>query len=175
MKNISQFPKKFLSILFSRVFYLSAGIFLAFAFSIAQAAWDTPVISGTALTPTLWNDMITGVKSTWTLVGTNTYHLAGNVGIGTASPAQKLSVAGTIESTSGGFKFPDGTTQTTATGGATYGFGGAFSTSPCYGCRSVNTFTGDCSCPTGFTAQWLQQFPEGGCGWYTGNMYICVK
>lgn len=38
---------------------------------------------------------------------------AGNVGIGTTSPAQKLSVAGTVESTSGGFKFPDGTVQTT--------------------------------------------------------------
>lgn len=38
----------------------------------------------------------------------------GNVGIGTSSPGQKLSVAGTIESTTGGFKFPDGTTQTTA-------------------------------------------------------------
>src|SRR5262249_17893203 len=36
------------------------------------------------------------------------------LGIGTATPAQKLSVAGTIESISGGFKFPDGTTQTTA-------------------------------------------------------------
>ena len=38
----------------------------------------------------------------------------GKVGIGTATPAQLLSVAGAIESTAGGFKFPDGTTQTTA-------------------------------------------------------------
>lgn len=35
----------------------------------------------------------------------------GNVGIGTISPAQKLSVAGVIESTSGGIKFPDGSVQ----------------------------------------------------------------
>jgi hypothetical protein len=39
---------------------------------------------------------------------------SGNVGIGTASPAQKLSVVGVIESTTGGVKFPDGTTQTSA-------------------------------------------------------------
>jgi hypothetical protein len=39
---------------------------------------------------------------------------AGNVGIGTATPAQKLSVAGMLESTSGGYKFPDGTIQATA-------------------------------------------------------------
>jgi hypothetical protein len=38
----------------------------------------------------------------------------GKVGIGTATPTEKLSVAGTIQSTSGGFKFPDGTVQTTA-------------------------------------------------------------
>jgi hypothetical protein len=44
--------------------------------------------------------------------------LGGNVGIGTPTPGQKLSVAGTIESTSGGIKFPDGTTQTTAASGA---------------------------------------------------------
>lgn len=39
----------------------------------------------------------------------------GNIGINTPSPTQKLDVAGTIRSSSGGFMFPDGTTQTTAT------------------------------------------------------------
>ncbi|MBK9322713.1 MAG: hypothetical protein IPM97_07165 [Bdellovibrionaceae bacterium] len=33
-----------------------------------------------------------------------------NVGIGTTTPGQKLTVAGTIESTSGGIKLPDATT-----------------------------------------------------------------
>jgi hypothetical protein len=40
---------------------------------------------------------------------------SGNVGIGTSSPGQRLTVAGTIETTSGGVKYPDGTTQTTGT------------------------------------------------------------
>ena len=40
----------------------------------------------------------------------------GNVGIGTVSPTQKLTVNGTIESTLGGIKFPDGTVQATAAG-----------------------------------------------------------
>ncbi|MEK2644427.1 beta strand repeat-containing protein [Bdellovibrio sp. BCCA] len=39
----------------------------------------------------------------------------GNVGIGTASPSEKLTVNGMIESTSGGIKFPDGSIQTKAT------------------------------------------------------------
>jgi hypothetical protein len=38
----------------------------------------------------------------------------GNVGIGTTAPGQALTVVGTIETTSGGIKFPDGTTQTTS-------------------------------------------------------------
>jgi hypothetical protein len=38
---------------------------------------------------------------------------AGNVGIGLRTPGQRLSVAGTVESTTGGFKFPDGTVQAT--------------------------------------------------------------
>ncbi len=40
------------------------------------------------------------------------------VGIGTDSPSEQLSVAGAIESTSGGFKFPDGSVQTTAATGS---------------------------------------------------------
>jgi hypothetical protein len=47
----------------------------------------------------------------------DSYFNGGNVGIGIDTPASKLAVAGTIESTSDGFKFPDGTTQTTATFG----------------------------------------------------------
>lgn len=38
----------------------------------------------------------------------------GKIGIGTTSPSSKLTVAGMIESSLNGFKFPDGTVQTTA-------------------------------------------------------------
>ena len=38
----------------------------------------------------------------------------GNIGIGTTTPGSKLSVQGMIETTLGGYKFPDGTLQTTA-------------------------------------------------------------
>ncbi|MEK7355694.1 MAG: hypothetical protein AAB250_04560, partial [Bdellovibrionota bacterium] len=38
----------------------------------------------------------------------------GNVGIGSSNPDYRLEVAGTISSTSGGYRYPDGTTQTTS-------------------------------------------------------------
>jgi hypothetical protein len=41
----------------------------------------------------------------------------GNVGIGITSPNEQLEVAGTISSTTGGFKFPDGSVQITAASG----------------------------------------------------------
>ncbi|MEO8147579.1 MAG: tail fiber domain-containing protein [Bacteroidia bacterium] len=47
-------------------------------------------------------------------------YASGNVGIGTITPTQKLEVNGTVYSTAGGFKFPDGTTQTTAISAGTF-------------------------------------------------------
>jgi hypothetical protein len=50
-------------------------------------------------------------------VSTNVLYLdltSQKVGVGISNPSQKLSVAGVVESTTGGFKFPDATTQTTA-------------------------------------------------------------
>jgi hypothetical protein len=55
-----------------------------------------------------------------TLGNSNIYETGGNVGIGTTTPTEKLQVAGTIHSTSGGIKFPDGTLQVTAASGVGY-------------------------------------------------------
>jgi hypothetical protein len=63
-----------------------------------------------------WGDhSIAGYDRTgdsWT--GTTTVSTIWSVGIGTVAPTSKLTVVGTIESTNGGFKFPDGSIQTTA-------------------------------------------------------------
>lgn len=52
--------------------------------------------------------------SPFTLVGTNAVFTTGNVGIGTSTPASPLTVAGRIQSTTGGYLFPDGSLQITA-------------------------------------------------------------
>lgn len=55
-----------------------------------------------------------GAGGIWSENGSDIYRNSGNVGIGTTTPGQKLTVAGTIESSSGGIKFPDGNIQTTS-------------------------------------------------------------
>lgn len=52
---------------------------------------------------------------------------SGNVGIATTTPSSPLTVAGVVYSSTGGFKFPDGTTQTTA--GASGGIGSGWTIS----------------------------------------------
>lgn len=75
-----------------------------------------------------------------------------NVGIGTTNPSQKLHVNGTIYSESGGFKFPDGSVQTTAlaAGGATFG-GSHMRDANTGSCLQSNPLIGSCLCPSGFS------------------------
>lgn len=82
-------------LLFTALFAISAGIFVA----ITVMAWTNPSANPPGGTSAALN------------------YLNGNIGIGTTGPGQKLTVAGTIESTNGGIKFPDGTTQNTAASG----------------------------------------------------------
>ena len=91
----------------------------------------------------------------------------GNVGIGTTNPGQKLTVAGTIETTSGGIKFPDGSVQATASR-----FGGIYTKNLNGSCRYTNPATGSCSCPSGFTAYRFFEFVAGGCSYYW-DTYPC--
>lgn len=70
--------------------------------------------------------MATTVPLTFSIGGNEAMRVAastGNVGIGSNNPTSKLEVNGVIHSSSGGIKFPDGTTQTTAysASGATSG------------------------------------------------------
>jgi hypothetical protein len=78
-----------------------------------SAARDTRLFRSAANVLTL--DNTTGGSASLAVTGAASFAvLSGNVGIGTAAPAQKLSVAGTIQSTAGGFMFPDGTVLATA-------------------------------------------------------------
>lgn len=61
----------------------------------------------------------TGANNVMHVINANNGYLllnetGGNVGVGTSAPGEKLTAAGIIESTTGGFKFPDGSIQTVA-------------------------------------------------------------
>jgi hypothetical protein len=89
--------------------------------TVSPAATSTPVAgSGTAGQITKW----LGVdgSNTFTVGDTNfTEDKFGKVGIGTLSPTSALTVRGSIETTLGGFKFPDGSIQTTSAAAALFG------------------------------------------------------
>jgi hypothetical protein len=82
--------------------------------ALAPAAASSPVVgSGSAGQITKW----TGVdgSNTYTVGDSNIFEdKFGKVGIGTRTPTSLLTVQGMIETTLGGYKFPDGTVQTTA-------------------------------------------------------------
>jgi hypothetical protein len=80
---------------------------------VAPAATNPVTGSGSPGQLTKW----TGVEGTGTFtIGDSniTEDKFGKVGIGTRTPTSLLSVQGMIETTLGGYKFPDGTIQTTA-------------------------------------------------------------
>ena len=90
-----------------------------FAFAPTALGPNLTVLgSGTVGRLTKW----TGLTSSNSFIGNSTIFedKNGNVGIGTDAPTSRLTVAGLIESTIGGFKFPDGTVQTTSAGGALF-------------------------------------------------------
>jgi hypothetical protein len=78
------------------------------------AADSLPAVhgSGTVGRIPMWIDSFPNGEST--LGDSIVTQLNGNIGIGSDTPTSKLSVQGMIETTLGGYKFPDGTIQTTA-------------------------------------------------------------
>lgn len=73
-------------------------------------------------TGTISSARLPASASYWSAATGGINYSGGNVGIGATTPSEALTVSGTIYSTSGGIKFPDGTVQTTA---ATGGGGGS--------------------------------------------------
>ena len=126
----------------------------------AAAPLDTSANANTKAGPlTVNSGIVTGTAGP-------TYGLlvqSGKVGIGTLTPAQKLSVTGVIESTSGGFKFPDGTIQTTAASGSTF--------SNCY-IQPVTLSSNYTSCNAGYVVVGMN-FAQSAVWWPTANLRCC--
>src|SRR5215510_7940118 len=81
---------------------------------------NLPVLGGgTVGQLTKW----TGFNSSNSFIGDSiiTETKLGQIGIGTTTPTSTLTVQGMIETTTGGFKFPDGTVQTTSSSNALLG------------------------------------------------------
>lgn len=140
---------------------------------LASAITDAQTLQSRTqtVTPQAGSSPVTGSGTTgrlakWTGVdGANSYSLGnsiifedkfGKVGIGTINPTSILTVQGMIETTLGGYKFPDGTVQMTAANGLTSVFhnatltGNGTNVSP-LGVAVPLELTANSSGPLGFT------------------------
>ncbi|MES2803879.1 MAG: hypothetical protein V4654_15405, partial [Bdellovibrionota bacterium] len=75
---------------------------------------SSALLSADVTTALGYTPVSAGASNQWTTSGSTISYNTGNVGIGTTSPGSPMTVAGTVESTSGGFKFPDGRTVASA-------------------------------------------------------------
>jgi hypothetical protein len=100
----------------SGVFSVTLGSATPINLSFNKPYWlGMTVAAGTELSPrTVLASSPYSLSSASVVGSANVFPSSGNVGIATTSPTQPLQVNGSIYSTSGGFKFPDGTTQTSA-------------------------------------------------------------
>ncbi|HWN99084.1 MAG TPA: hypothetical protein VNS63_07405 [Blastocatellia bacterium] len=88
----------------------------------AAAAKSVATQAAAGFDPQVFGTGTVGQLPKWTLIkGANSFlgdsiisEQQGNIGISTTSPSSKLTVQGMIETTLGGYKFPDGTVQTSA-------------------------------------------------------------
>lgn len=94
---------------------------------------------------TVTADLGLSVNSGASIIEAMRINSAGNVGVGTASPAFKLDVAGQVRSSSGGFIFPDGSSQMTAASGTITGVtaGSGLTGGGASGPLTVNVGVGD--------------------------------
>ena len=97
------------------------------------------------------------------------YLLNGNIGIGTSTPAYALTASGTIYA-SGGYKFSDGTTQTTAFSGVSQTMSSANISSGAFG---SNTGGGNYSFPASLSVG-TSTAPTGGVAIFNGNVSIAT-
>ncbi len=104
-----------------KVIILSTVVLFSVYLVLAQVVWVEPTVAppgGNVGAPL--NTGSTGQSKSGGLIlntggaANGLIVLSGNVGIGTTTPTSKLEVNGLIYSGTGGFKFPDGTTQETA-------------------------------------------------------------